>query len=183
MAVDSPDIRPILLPKLYRSREEVAMFDFNRLLNALSSRAGATAQFQRMLEWKLTRISRTGRRNLCQRGGDCRRRLSLSRDLPRQGFAGLLLTPDRAVCAVPQRHARRRTAPRAADAVRHASCRLGRYTEDRDDAGGTHAQADRGRNSGAGARAVRLPRDRGTMSVAWHAHGAGGNRAMPAQLR
>src|SRR5262249_23088261 len=52
-----PDIRPILLPKLYRSREEVAMFDFNRLLNALSSRAGATAQFQRMLEWKLLRGS------------------------------------------------------------------------------------------------------------------------------
>src|SRR5262245_6665403 len=57
MAVDSPDIRPILLPKLYRSREEVAMFDFNRLLNALSFRAGATAQFQRMLEWKLLRGS------------------------------------------------------------------------------------------------------------------------------
>jgi hypothetical protein len=57
MAVDSPDIRPILLPKLYRSREEVAMFDFNRLLNALSSRAGTTAQFQRMLEWKLLRGS------------------------------------------------------------------------------------------------------------------------------
>jgi hypothetical protein len=57
MAVDSPDIRPILLPKLYRSREEVAMFDFNRLLNALSSRAGSTAQFQRMLEWKLLRGS------------------------------------------------------------------------------------------------------------------------------
>jgi hypothetical protein len=57
MAVDLPDIRPILLPKLYRSREEVAMFDFNRLLNALSSRVGATAQFQRMLEWKLLRGS------------------------------------------------------------------------------------------------------------------------------
>src|SRR5262245_31599953 len=37
--------------------EEVAMFDFNRLLNALSFRAGATAQFQRMLEWKLLRGS------------------------------------------------------------------------------------------------------------------------------
>src|SRR6266581_7981797 len=57
MAVDSPDIRPILLPKLYRSREEAAMFDFNRLLNALSARAGTTAQFQRMLEWKLLRGS------------------------------------------------------------------------------------------------------------------------------
>src|SRR5262245_56324927 len=57
MAVDSPDIRPILLPKLYRSREEVAMFDFNRLLNALSARAGATADFQRMLDWKLLRGS------------------------------------------------------------------------------------------------------------------------------
>src|SRR5499426_4127338 len=57
MAVDSPDIRPILLPKLYRIREEVAMFDFNRLLNALSARSGATAQFQRMLEWKLLRGS------------------------------------------------------------------------------------------------------------------------------
>src|SRR5262252_8742627 len=57
MAVDSPDIRPILLPKLYRSREEVAMFDFNRLRNALSARAGATAQFQRMLDWKLLRGS------------------------------------------------------------------------------------------------------------------------------
>ena len=33
------------------------MFDFNRLLNALSSRAGSTAQFQRMLEWKLLRGS------------------------------------------------------------------------------------------------------------------------------
>src|SRR5258706_9559072 len=57
MAVDSPDIRPILLPKLYRSREEAAMFDFNRLLNALSARAGTTAQFQRMLDWKLLRGS------------------------------------------------------------------------------------------------------------------------------
>jgi hypothetical protein len=57
MAVDSPDIRPILLPKLYRSREEAAMFDFNRLLNALSARAGTTARFQRMLEWKLLRGS------------------------------------------------------------------------------------------------------------------------------
>src|SRR6478672_5025132 len=57
MAVDSPDIRPILLPKLYRSREEAAMFDFNRLLNALSARAGTAAQFQRMLEWKLLRGS------------------------------------------------------------------------------------------------------------------------------
>jgi hypothetical protein len=33
------------------------MFDFNRLLNALSSRAGSTAHFQRMLEWKLLRGS------------------------------------------------------------------------------------------------------------------------------
>src|SRR6516162_4548991 len=57
MAVDSPDIRPILLPKLYRSREEVAMFDFNRLLSALSARVGTTAQFKRMLEWKLLRGS------------------------------------------------------------------------------------------------------------------------------
>src|ERR1700719_2833635 len=57
MAVDSPDIRPILLPKLYRSREEAAMFDFNRLLNALSARAGTSARFQRMLEWKLLRGS------------------------------------------------------------------------------------------------------------------------------
>jgi hypothetical protein len=57
MAVDSPDIRPILLPKLYRSRKEVAMFDFNRLLNALSARAGTAAHFQRMLEWKLLRGS------------------------------------------------------------------------------------------------------------------------------
>src|SRR5262245_45512773 len=57
MAVDSTDIRPILLPIIYRRREEVAMFDFNRLLNALSSRAGSTAQFQRMLEWKLLRGS------------------------------------------------------------------------------------------------------------------------------
>src|SRR2546421_11805014 len=57
MAVAAPDIRPILLPKLYRSREEAAMFDFNRLLNALSARAGTTAQFQRMLEWKLLRGS------------------------------------------------------------------------------------------------------------------------------
>ena len=45
MAVDSPDIRPILLPELYRSREEAAMFDFNRLLKALSARAGTTARF------------------------------------------------------------------------------------------------------------------------------------------
>jgi len=33
------------------------MFDFNRLLNALSARAGTSAQFQRMLEWKLLRGS------------------------------------------------------------------------------------------------------------------------------
>ena len=33
------------------------MFDFNRLLNALSARAGSTARFQRMLEWKLLRGS------------------------------------------------------------------------------------------------------------------------------
>ena len=33
------------------------MFDFNRLLNALSARAGTTARFQRMLEWKLLRGS------------------------------------------------------------------------------------------------------------------------------
>jgi hypothetical protein len=33
------------------------MFDFNRLLNALSSRPGATAGFRRMLEWKLLRGS------------------------------------------------------------------------------------------------------------------------------
>src|SRR5262245_39750025 len=33
------------------------MFDFNRLLNSLSSRAGAVADFRRMLEWKLLRGS------------------------------------------------------------------------------------------------------------------------------
>lgn len=33
------------------------MFDLSRLLNVLSSRAGATADFQRMLEWKLLRGS------------------------------------------------------------------------------------------------------------------------------
>jgi hypothetical protein len=33
------------------------MFDLNRLLNALSFRAGVTADFQRMLEWKLLRGS------------------------------------------------------------------------------------------------------------------------------
>ena len=33
------------------------MFDFNRLLSALSARVGTTAQFQRMLEWKLLRGS------------------------------------------------------------------------------------------------------------------------------
>ena len=33
------------------------MFDFNRLLSALSARVGTTAQFKRMLEWKLLRGS------------------------------------------------------------------------------------------------------------------------------
>ena len=33
------------------------MFDLTRLLNVLSSRGGATADFQRMLEWKLLRGS------------------------------------------------------------------------------------------------------------------------------
>jgi len=33
------------------------MFDLNRLLNAMSFRAGATADFQRMLDWKLLRGS------------------------------------------------------------------------------------------------------------------------------
>src|ERR1700704_1614761 len=43
---------------LGRSREEpAAMFDLTRLLNVLSSRAGTTADFQRMLEWKLLRGS------------------------------------------------------------------------------------------------------------------------------
>src|SRR5207253_9708061 len=35
-----------------------------------------------------SRVSRTGWRDLCQRGGGRRHRLSVSRDLPRQGFAG-----------------------------------------------------------------------------------------------
>src|SRR2546430_9936570 len=57
MAVDSPDIRPTSLQKLYRSGEEAALFDFNRLLNALSAGAGTTVGCRRMLEWKLLRGS------------------------------------------------------------------------------------------------------------------------------
>jgi hypothetical protein len=58
MAPALPDIRPILLEDLARnSQEESAMFDLNRLLNVMSFRAGATAEFQRMLDWKLLRGS------------------------------------------------------------------------------------------------------------------------------
>src|SRR6266851_3271906 len=39
------------------SQEEAAMFDLNRLLNVLSPRAEAAADFRRMLEWKLLRGS------------------------------------------------------------------------------------------------------------------------------
>src|SRR5229473_2596541 len=39
------------------SQEEPAMFDLNRLLNVLSPRAEAAADFRRMLEWKLLRGS------------------------------------------------------------------------------------------------------------------------------
>jgi hypothetical protein len=58
MAPRPPDIRPILLEDLAcNSQEESAMFDFNRLLNRMSFRAGAAADFQRMLDWKLLRGS------------------------------------------------------------------------------------------------------------------------------
>ena len=53
------------------------MFDLTRLLNVLSSRAGTTADFQRMLDVEAAarqpRISGAGRRDLHQRGGDRRR--------------------------------------------------------------------------------------------------------------
>src|SRR5262245_36402076 len=48
---------PNPVAKTCRSRKEPVMFDLNRLLNALSFRAGVTADFQRMLEWKLLRGS------------------------------------------------------------------------------------------------------------------------------
>src|SRR5712692_8456993 len=39
------------------ANEEPAMFDLNRLLNVMSFHFGATADFQRMLDWKLLRGS------------------------------------------------------------------------------------------------------------------------------
>jgi hypothetical protein len=42
---------------LAEAEKEPAMFDLNRLLKVLSSRPGATVNFQRMLEWKLLRGS------------------------------------------------------------------------------------------------------------------------------
>src|SRR5262245_18775369 len=105
MAVDSPDIRPILLPKLYRSREEVAHVRFQppaeRAVIPCRQHPPIPADARVEAVARQSRITGTGRRTLRQRGGDRRRRLSLSRDLPRQGFAGLLLASDRAVCALP----------------------------------------------------------------------------------
>jgi hypothetical protein len=43
--------------KSRKTSKEFAMFDLTRLLKALSARAGALAEFQRMLEWKLLRGS------------------------------------------------------------------------------------------------------------------------------
>jgi hypothetical protein len=42
---------------LAEAEKEPAMFDLNRLLKVLSSRPGATVNFQRMLEWRLLRGS------------------------------------------------------------------------------------------------------------------------------
>src|SRR5262245_22429668 len=184
MAVDSPDIRPILLPKLYRSREEVAMFDFNRLLNALSFRAGATAQFQRMLEWKLLRGSHEFPG---PDGGTCVNEAAIvaagypdsaiyrAKDLPASFSRPIALF---ALCLTDTLD----------DALRQELLlpfvtRLGSSTEDADAAAVTHAQSARIGSSGGSASAVRLPGDRGTRSVASHAHGAAGNRSLPAQLR
>ena len=70
------------------------MFDLTRLLNVLSSRAGTTADFQRMLDWKLLRGSHEFPG---PDGGTCineaaivAARLSLSSHLPRAGSAGLV---------------------------------------------------------------------------------------------
>src|SRR5215468_1897846 len=58
MAADLPEICPIRLPPSHpEANEEPAMFDLNRLLNAMSFHSGTTADFQRMLEWKLLRGS------------------------------------------------------------------------------------------------------------------------------
>src|SRR5947208_15946430 len=68
MAADLPEICPIRLPPFHgEANEEPAMFDLNRLLNArmlnasllngMSFHSGATADFQRMLDWKLLRGS------------------------------------------------------------------------------------------------------------------------------
>jgi hypothetical protein len=77
------------------------MFDLTRLLNVLSSRGGATADFQRMLAWKLLRGSHEfpgpDGGTCIKRGGHRRRGLSLSSDLPGEGSAGVVLAPD---CAV-----------------------------------------------------------------------------------
>src|SRR5688572_18844060 len=72
-AARSPDIRPIQLPRLVgqeqdslvrnkpcrlvKCQRECVMFDLDRLLKALSASAGAPAEFQRMLSWKLLRGS------------------------------------------------------------------------------------------------------------------------------
>src|SRR5712692_5829597 len=66
MALDLPEIRPIRCqecrcqdfrrPRLAK-QEELAMFDLNHLFGAISLRTEPTADFQRMLEWKLLRGS------------------------------------------------------------------------------------------------------------------------------
>jgi hypothetical protein len=48
---------PNLLPRLDLTQMEAVMIPLNRLLNVLPRRAGAPADFQRMLEWKLLRGS------------------------------------------------------------------------------------------------------------------------------
>src|SRR5262245_66126796 len=104
MAVDSPDIRPILLPKLYRSREEVAHVRFQppaeRAVIPCRQHPPIPADARVEAVARQSRISGTGRRDLRQRGGDRRRRLSLSPGLAPPGFAGLLLAPDRPACSV-----------------------------------------------------------------------------------
>ena len=114
------------------------MFDFN----ATVERAVVPRRRRRRLRphaelevaARQPRISRARRRHLRQRGGDRRRRLSLSPDLSRAGFAGFVLTADCTVRDVPQRYARGRPASGTAGAVRGAACRLGRRPQDRDGA-------------------------------------------------
>src|SRR5215471_5846319 len=187
MAVDSPDIRPILLPKLYRSREEVAMFDFNRLLTALSARVGTTAPFQRMLEWKLLRGSHEFPG---PDGGTCvneaavvaagypYRAIYRAKDLPASfsrpiAMFALCLNDTlgdelRQELLMPFVTRLAGSADASKIEMMRAELMLNRTV---------------GGNSGAGTRTVRLPRDRATMSIASYADGAGSNRMPPARLR